>query len=155
MKLNLRLIIHKFNVYIFIIMKIDTLKTIIRESVREAVREELKTLLTEIIYPSPTKNEAPARKSEIDNKRSTSSGDPIAEMLNITKNSMNSQDFSNILNTGYKPELSEIKFTSDNFSSTTSNQGVSTGLDISKLDFVKNAALIFNKSMEKDKARMA
>lgn len=135
-------------------MKIELLKNIIRESVREAVREELRELLSELVKPTPTNtHKKPSNSSEsIVEKGNT---DPLSEMISMTKSSMNPTDYRNILETGYRPDFSQISFNSQDINNTASTYtGPQTGLDISKLDFVKNAANIYNKSVEKDKARL-
>lgn len=134
-------------------MKIELLKNIIRESVKEAVREELKELLVELIHPTSPVIETKTT-ANVSEPESTSSN-PLSEMINLTRKSMNSNDFKNILETGYRPDFSEISLNTNNIANTQpSFSGVQTGIDITKLDFVKNAASIYNKSIEKDKARI-
>ena len=136
-------------------MKIELLKNIIKESVREAVREELKELLTELVNPKTVESKTKEIKTTAISNTSVDIN-PLSEMINMTRQNMNSSDFQNILNSGYKPDFSNLNSSNSNYNFVSSEiPRAQTGIDISKLDFVKNAASIYNKSLEKDKARLS
>ena len=136
-------------------MKIELLKNIIKESVREAVREELKELLTELVNPKTVESKTKEIKTTAISNTSVDIN-PLSEMINMTRQNMNSSDFQNILNSGYKPDFSNLNSSNSSYNFVSSEiPRVQTGIDISKLDFVKNAASIYNKSLEKDKARLS
>lgn len=86
-------------------MKLDQLRKIIREEVRSAVKDELQEMLNEAVKAAstPSTQEYKAVKQK-DLKRSWSTGRmnpgtvPLEEMLNMTKNEMTGQDYSNVIN---------------------------------------------------------
>lgn len=135
-------------------MKVDQLKTIIKEAVREAVREEIQEILTEAVSSAsapdtksvsrPPISPAPVRKS---------TGDPIMEMLNMTQQSMTRDDFKNVMGGQMQPGMNEMNFTTNSIPSSIPT-GPQPGIDISQLDFVGKAAAVYNKSVEKDKFRV-
>jgi len=138
-------------------MKLDQLRKIIREEVRAAVKEELQEMLTEAVKvaSTPTKQvsqtyaEVPKGQPK---KWSTGKSASLDEMLNATKAEMTAEDAANIAGAGnvQKP----------NFASMMSNQmvrensGPMPGIDISNLDFVKNAGAIYKASLKKDRNRI-
>lgn len=131
-------------------MKIDLLKKIIKETVKEALQEELKEILNEFKI---TKQNSPVKISHIDKKEYTSSN-PLSEMINITKDSMGSEDYRNILN--FNSSNAPMFKPGDNVNDTVVSSipsGPQPGLDISKLDFVKNASKVYNASLEKDRQK--
>ena len=143
-------------------MKLDQLRKIIREEVRSAVKDELQEMLNEAVKAAstPSNQEYRAVKQK-DLKRSWSTGRmnpgtvPLEEMLNMTKNEMTGQDYSNVINA----DSSMVK--KPNFASgmaqsmgMTENKGPMPGIDISKLDFVSKAKAVLDKSYEKDKNRL-
>lgn len=135
-------------------MKVDQLKNIIKEAVKEAVREEIKDILTEAVSSASkpeTVVEAPTPK--VQKPKFEAKGDPIMEMLNMTQQSMTRDDFKNIVGSQVQPGMNQMNFTSNSvpMSAPTSPQ---PGIDITQLDFVKNAAAVYNKSIEKDKFRV-
>lgn len=127
-------------------MKIELLKKFIKEAVKEAVREELKPLLEQTERRITITNESSSKssnreESKLEAGRITS----IDEALSLTKSSMTREDYSNILKEN------------SSFSNTdlleTVPQGPQPGLDLSNLSFVKNAAAVFNKAVEKENNR--
>ena len=142
-------------------MKLDQLRKIIREEVRSAVKDELQEMLNEAVKAAsaPSTQEYKAVKQK-DLKRTWSTGRmnpgtvPLEEMLNMTRESMTGDDYKNVVNA----DSSMVK--KPNFASSmasnmgmTENTGPMPGIDISKLDFVKNAKAVLDKSFEKDKNR--
>jgi len=140
-------------------MKLDQLRTIIREEVRSAVKDELQEMLTEAVTiasaPSKPSNLEYSAVKQKDLKRSWSTGRmntgtvPLEEMLNMTKNAMTGDDYKNIINA----DSSMVK--KPNFASNiaadmglTESSGPMPGIDITKLDFVKKAKAIYDKSNE-------
>jgi len=135
-------------------MKVDQLKNIIKEAVREAVREEIKEILTEAVSSASkpeTVVEAPSPK--VQKPKFEGKGDPIMEMLNMTQQSMTRDDFKNIVGSQAQPGMSQMNFTSNSVPMSAPS-GPQPGIDISQLSFVKNAAAVYNKSIEKDKFRV-
>ena len=138
-------------------MKLDQLRKIIREEVRAAVKEELQEMLTEAVKvaSTPTKQvsqtyaEVPKGQPK---KWSTGKSASLDEMLNATKAEMTAEDAAHIAGASnvQKP----------NFASMMSNQmvrensGPMPGIDISNLDFVKNAGAIYKASLKKDRNRI-
>jgi hypothetical protein len=119
-------------------MKVNLLKELIKEAVREVIREELqfKDLNEVKINPSLPQSMS---KTSTEVKTVPSS---INEALNLTRNSMTREDFSNIIGTN-STVIESIQPVSN----------LSTGVDLSSLDFVEKASTIFNLSKEKDKSR--
>lgn len=158
-------------------MKIDQLRKIIREEVRAAVKEELQEVINEAVKiastPSkmqpapqpgtsdwsvakkPTKQElaemiglkTPPKQTNINFSKNES----INAMLQQTQKSMTNEEYQQAF-TGTSDMVSK-----PNFASSMANQmgmsGAQTGLDLSQLDFVKNAKNIFDASVKKDKQR--
>lgn len=132
-------------------MKANQLKNIIKEAVKEAVREEIKELLNEAVAnaSSPTSKTV----AQPVQKKSIKSGDPIMEMLNMTKQSMTREDFKNVLGSNIQPGMESVNFNTNSMP-ISAPAGPQPGLDISKLDFVGKAAAVYNKSVEKDKFKV-
>ena len=133
-------------------MKLDQLRKIIREEVRAAVKEELQEVMNEAVkYAStPTKmQEVPKGQPK---RWSTGKSATLDEMLQDTRAEMTGEDARNIIGSSgvQKP----------NFASMMTNQmvreqnGPMPGIDISQLDFVKNAGAIYKASLKKDKSRL-
>ena len=133
-------------------MKLDQLRKIIREEVRAAVKEELQDVMNEAVkYAStPTKmQEVPKGQPK---RWSTGKSATLDEMLQDTRAEMTGEDARNIIGgTGVQKP---------NFASMMTNQmvreqsGPMPGIDISQLDFVKNAGAIYKASLKKDKSKL-
>jgi len=137
-------------------MKLDQLRTIIREEVRAAIKEELQEVLTEAVkiasapkqtfYTKKTPTEVvtptPSRTNPI------MGGNSIDEMLTMTKANMTPEEFNNI--TGAQPPSTSAKMASK----LGMQQGALPGIDISKLDFVNKAKDVLEASYQKDKVRL-
>lgn len=131
-------------------MKVELLKNIIKEAVREAVNEEIKAILLEAVNIA-SKEDIPEVKVQKPIKRSIEKADPIMEMINMTKDTMTQHDYKSIINADSsmvpRPDF-QMNSIAENF-----QPGPQPGIDISKLDFVKNAAAIFNRSVEIQKGK--
>tara|TARA_R110002073_G_scaffold217539_2_gene377611 strand:+ start:4996 stop:5439 length:444 start_codon:yes stop_codon:yes gene_type:complete len=143
-------------------MKLDQLRTIIREEVRAAVKEELQEVMTEAIKiaskPEKTFYEAkapyPVAKTGVPSKINPIMGDPIMEMLNQTKASMTQNEHKN-LSVGSNDMVQRPNFASTVASNMgmTESRGAMPGLDISQFDFVKKAGDVYKASVIKDKQK--
>ena len=137
-------------------MKLDQLRSIIREEVRSAVKEELQEVMNEAVKAAstPSKNvNTPAKTIQVEKKVPTSTN-PIMEMLEQTKVSMTPEEYKNVY-TGTSDMVQKPNFATSMASQmgmTQSNRNT-TGLDISQFDFVKKAGSIYNKSIDKDKQK--
>ena len=129
-------------------MKLDLLKKLIKEAVKEAVREEMDSILSESVGTT-TKSVETVKYQPYQPPRKPlfNTGDPIADILNETRNNMTQAEYSN-MTAGY----SDMQ----NFNNNTMQQftpGPEPGIDLSTLDFVKNAGAIYKASVDKDKQR--
>ena len=144
-------------------MKLDQLRKIIREEVRAAVKEELQEMLNEAVKHASKPDKQVSGYKQVkqkDLKRSWSTGRmnpgtvPLEEMLNMTKASMTGEDYKNVVNADssmvQKPNFASNIATDMGL---TASSGPMPGIDISKLDFVKKAKQVYDKSIEKDKVR--
>lgn len=132
-------------------MKLDLLKKLIKEAVREAVREELGKILSEDAKPASSKPTVQHVTKYAEHRpvvaKPVPTGDPIMDMLNETRASMTQEeyrDMSSMTSDMVNPSMNPFQ----NFS-----QGSEPGLDLSTLDFVKNAGAIYKASVAKDKER--
>ena len=147
-------------------MKISQLRKIIREEVRAAVKEELQDMLNEAVkyasaVPETNKNTVGTDYKEVKQKdlaRTWSVGKmntgtvPLGEMLNQTQADMTGEDYNNVMNNIGVPKPNfTSKIATD--MGLTEHSGPQPGIDISKLDFVKKAKAVLDKSFEKDKNR--
>jgi hypothetical protein len=133
-------------------MKLDLLKKLIKEAVKEAVREELQTILSEDTKPVQAQ---PSTVTKYENykppvARPIPTGDPIADLMNETKYSMNQGDYRNLVSATsdmvQAPGLGINPI--DQF-----RPGPEPGLDISQFDFMMRAGDVYKASVEKDKQR--
>jgi len=129
-------------------MKVDALKKLIKEAVKEAIQEELgKT-------PQPVQETAQARQVP-------STGNPIMDMLNMTKQSMTNEEYRNVSSMDSsmvpQPDFRSLMTGGQDMPAPrrTLANAPKVGLDISNLDFVKKAASVFKQAEEKSKSRMA
>ena len=146
-------------------MKANELRKLIREEVKKAVKEELQDMLNEAVKFASTPNKTGVGNSyrpitQKDIKRTWSTGPlnpgtiPLEEMLQQTAKTMSNEDYQNVVSS----DSSMVK--KPNFASSMANNmgmtessGPKAGIDISKLDFVKNAKAVFDASVKKDKQR--
>jgi hypothetical protein len=128
-------------------MKVDALKKLIKEAVKEAIQEELAK------KPEPVMEmvETPAIQS---------TGNPIMDMLNMTKRSMTNEEYKNVMTTEstmtQAPDFRSMMSGMQEMPAPrrTLANAPKVGLDISNLDFVKKAASVFKQAEEKSKSRM-
>jgi hypothetical protein len=140
-------------------MKLDQLRKIIREEVKAAVKEELQEMLTEAVRVASQPDAKPnvqkfESQTKIQEVQTAKSSDPIAEIINQTKASMNNDQYRNVISGTsdmvQKPNFAEMM---------ASNMGMvdsgrpAPGLDISQFDFVKKAGAVYKASVEKDKQK--
>ena len=129
-------------------MKLDLLKKLIKEAVKEAVREELESILSEDVKPTKAPISTVTRYENYKPPvtRPVTTGDPIMDLLNETRNNMTSGEYRNVVGDNSAMvnggDFSEYR------------QGPEPGIDLTQLDFVKNAGAIFKASVEKDKQRL-
>lgn len=147
-------------------MKLDLLRKLIREEVRAAVKEELQDMLNEAVkyasaVPETTKNTAGTNYREVKQKdlaRTWSVGKmntgtvPLGEMLSQTQAAMTGEDYNNVMNNVGVPKPNFTSKVATDMG-LTEHSGPQPGIDISKLDFVKKAKAVLDKSFEKDKNR--
>ena len=133
-------------------MKLDQLRKIIREEVRAAVKEELQDVMNEAVKYASTPTKMQEVPKGLPKRWSTGKSATLDEMLQDTRAEMTGEDARNIIGSSgvQKP----------NFASMMTNQmvreqnGPMPGIDISQLDFVKNAGAIYKASLKKDKNRV-
>lgn len=131
-------------------MKVDLLKNLIKEAVREAVREEMEAILSE---PAKLVTKSPVSETKVtkySNYKPTmakpiKTGDPIADLLNETKHSMASGDYSS--------HAVDVASMVDGGDYSGYNQSAEPGLDLSQFDFIGKAGAIYKAAHEKDKQR--
>ena len=134
-------------------MKLDQLRTIIREEVRAAVKEELQEVMNEAVKhaSTPTPNIVQQVPKKQPSKWSTGKVATLDEMLAATKSDMTGQDFNNITGTSgvQKP----------NFASMMSNQmvkessapaGPQIGIDLSLIPGLNKAKQVLDAVYKKD-----
>ena len=129
-------------------MKVNALKKLIKEAVKEAIQEELAR------KPEPVMEmvETPAVES---------TGNPIMDMLNMTKRSMTNEEYKNVMTAdssmAQAPDFRSMMSGMQDMPAPrrTLANAPKVGLDISNLDFVKKAASVFKESEKKDKARFS
>ena len=133
-------------------MRLDQLRKIIREEVRAAVKEELQDVMNEAVKYASTPTKMQEVPKGLPKRWSTGKSATLDEMLQDTRAEMTGEDARNIMGSSgvQKP----------NFASMMTNQmvreqnGPMPGIDISQLDFVKNAGAIYKASLKKDKNRV-
>ena len=144
-------------------MKLDQLRKIIREEVRAAVKEELQDVMNEAVkYASAPQpqfkkfNEyKPVKQKDLGRTWSTGKMNtgtvPLEEMISQTASSMTKEDYNGLMG-GSGASAPNLASSMASTMGMTGN-GQQPGIDISKLDFVKSAKSILDKSLEKDKVR--
>lgn len=137
-------------------MKLDQLRTIIREEIRSAIKDELQEVLTEAVkvasapqkqtfYQSPSSNPIqteiakPSKMNPIMKKKGT-----LEEMLNQTRNEMTGEDYKTVIS-GTSDMVQRPNFASS-MATKMGMSGPQPGLDLSTLDFIQKAKQIFDKS---------
>lgn len=157
-------------------MKLDQLRTIIREEVRAAVKEELQDVINEAVkiasapvqevttyaeykpvVSKPTRQELAEIMGLQPPPKATNlnfSADPLQEMLEMTKRGMSGEDYRNVIS------IDSTAVQKPNFASSMASQmGMNApenmpGLDISQLSFVKKAKQVLDLANEKSNTRL-
>jgi len=135
-------------------MKVEALKKIIKEAVREVLLEEREALqevssVTKVNESS--KNQSLSKDLLKPVAEESTPGNVISEMINMTRNNMTREDYQSIFN-GNSSMVSKPDFRMDS-SLENIPAGPQPGLDISNLDFVKNAASIFKLAEQKSQGK--
>lgn len=142
-------------------MKLEELRQVIREEVEKAFKEQLKEVLIEAVQiastPSTLKTEQKTNTKQIADfksrvtqpKKFVPSGNPIEDMLQMTKATMTSADAAAIMGEGVHMP---------NMASTVAHQmhlsgGNQPGLDLSQLPFINKAKTLLEAANEKDRQR--
>jgi len=135
-------------------MKVEALKKIIKEAVREVLLEEREALQevshTTKVHES-SKNQPLSKDLLKPAAVESTPGNVISEMINMTRSNMTREDYKSILN-GNSSMISKPDFRMDS-SLDNVPAGPQPGLDISNLDFVKNAASIFKLAEQKSQGK--
>jgi len=138
-------------------MKLDQLRTIIREEVKSAIKEELQDMLNEAVKAAstPTKQTqttyTPVTQKDISKTWSTGKINqgtvPLEEMINQTKSEMTNEDYKTIINAN--------STSAPNFAQRQATGGGGAGLDLSTIPgFDPNKAkAILDKANESSKQR--
>lgn len=142
-------------------MKLEELRKVIREEVEKAFKEQLKEVLIEAVQiastPSTLKTEEKVNTKPLtDFKAPTSqpkkfkpSGNPIEDMLQMTKASMTSEDAKALMGEGaYMPNVA-----SSVAHQMTIGGGNQPGIDLSQLPFLNKAKAVLEAANQKDKQR--
>lgn len=119
-------------------MKAHAFKKLIKEAVKEALKEELQL--------SSKQNNTREVKQE--NFQAGS----LEEALNMTKSTMSSEDYKNVLS--FDSSDAKNFFNPNSNSDSVQVTGPQPGLDISNLDFVKKASSVLKASEQKDRKKV-
>jgi hypothetical protein len=142
-------------------MKLEELRKVIREEVEKAFKEQLKEVLIEAVQiasaPSTLQTEQKTNTKQVTDfkipaaqpKKYVPSGNPIEDMLQMTKASMTAADAAAIMGEGVHMP---------NMASTVAQQmhmggGNQPGLDLSQLPFIGKAKTLLEAANQKDKQR--
>ena len=126
-------------------MKVSQLKNLIKEAVKEAIQEELGSMQTAAPVQE-VKNITPPPPPPVAPKKT---GNPILDALNETKYNTSTEEFRTMINAN----SSMVQAPGLGMQAQGMPSGPQPGLDLSQLDFTKNAGAIFKKANELDKAK--
>ena len=126
-------------------MKVSQLKNLIKEAVKEAIQEELGTMQT----ASPVQEVKKATPPPPPPVAPSKTGNPMLDAINETKYSMTTDEYRTMVSAN----SSMVQAPGLGMQSHAAPSGPQPGLDLSQLDFAKNAGAIFKKSNELDKAK--
>ena len=141
-------------------MKLEELRKVIREEVEKAFKEQLKEVLIEAVQiastPSTLKTEQKTNTKQITDfkapapqKKFKPTGNPIEDMLQMTKASMTSEDAKVLMGEGaYVPNMA-----SSVAHQMTMGGGNQPGIDLSQLPFLNKAKAVLEAANQKDKQR--
>jgi len=142
-------------------MKLEELRKVIREEVEKAFKDQLKEVLIEAVQiastPSTLKTEQKTTTKEFTNfktptaqpKKYIPSGNPIEDMLQMTKANMTSADAAAIMGEGvHMPNMASSVAHQMNLGG-----GNQPGIDLSQLPFIAKAKTLLEAANQKDKQR--
>jgi hypothetical protein len=142
-------------------MKLEELRKVIREEVEKAFKEQLKDVLIEAVQiastPSTLKTEQKTNTKQVTDfkipqaqpKKFQPTGNPIEDMLQMTKASMTSADAAAIMGEGaHMPSMANTVAHQLNLGG-----GNQPGLDLSQLPFIGKAKELLEAANQKDKQR--
>jgi hypothetical protein len=121
-------------------MKVSQLKTLIKEAVKEAIQEELGSMQQPAPVQEVKVTTLPPPPAPI------KTGNSLLDALNETKHTFTTDEYRTMVN-------ANSSMVSAPGLGMQSPAGPQPGLDISQLDFTKNAGAIFKKSNELDKVK--
>ena len=126
-------------------MKVSQLKTLIKEAVKEAIQEELGSMQ----QAAPVQEVKKATPPPPAPAAPTKTGNSLLDAINETKHSMTTEEYRTMVNAN----SSMVQAPGLGMQPQGMPSGPQPGLDLSQLDFTKNAGAIFKKSNELDKAK--
>jgi hypothetical protein len=142
-------------------MKLEELRKVIREEVEKAFKEQLKEVLLEAVQiastPSTLKTEQKTNTKQVTDfkiptaqpKKHTPTGNPIEDMLQMTRATMTSADAAAMMGEGvHMPNMASSVAHQMNMGG-----GNQPGLDLSQLPFIGKAKAVLEAANQKDKQR--
>ena len=142
-------------------MKLEELRKVIREEVEKAFKDQLKEVLIEAVKiasaPSSLQTEQKTEAKQVTNfkapapqpKKYVPTGNPIEDMLQMTRASMTSADAAAIMGEGaHMPSMASTVAHQMNLGG-----GNQPGLDLSQLPFIGRAKELLEAAHQKDKQR--
>jgi hypothetical protein len=142
-------------------MKLEELRKVIREEVEKAFKDQLKEVLIEAVKiasnPTTLQTEQKTEAKQVTNfkapalqpKKYVPTGNPIEDMLQMTRASMTSADAAAIMGEGaHMPSMASTVAHQMNLGG-----GSQPGIDLSQLPFMGKAKQILEAANQKDKQR--
>jgi len=142
-------------------MKLEELRKVIREEVEKAFKDQLKEVLIEAVKiasaPSTLQTEQKTEAKQVTTfkapvsqpKKYVPTGNPIEDMLQMTRASMTSADAAAIMGEGaHMPSMASTVAHQMNLSG-----GNQPGIDLSQLPFIGRAKELLEAANQKDKQR--
>ena len=142
-------------------MKLEELRKVIREEVEKAFKDQLREVLIEAVKiasnPTSLQTEQKTEAKQVTNfkapapqtKKYVPSGNPIEDMLQMTRASMTSADAAAIMGEGvHMPSMANTVAHQMNLGG-----GNQPGIDLSQLPFIGKAKQILEAANQKDKQR--
>jgi hypothetical protein len=142
-------------------MKLEELRKVIREEVEKAFKDQLKEVLIEAVKiasnPTTLQTEQKIEAKQVNTfkaptpqpKKYVPSGNPIEDMLQMTRASMTSADAAAIMGEGaHMPSMANTVAHQMNLEG-----GNQPGIDLSQLPFIGKAKQLLEAANQKDKQR--
>ena len=142
-------------------MKLEELRKVIREEVEKAFKDQLKEVLIEAVKiasaPSSLQTEQKTEAKQVNTfkapapqpKKYVPTGNPIEDMLQMTRASMTSADAAAIMGEGaHMPSMASTVAHQMNLGG-----GNQPGIDLSQLPFIGRAKELLEAANQKDKQR--